>query len=386
MRRMTAAIGAAVALAGLVTAAGPAAAGQSTTGQSTAGASTAGTSAACKPALTVLGALPGTEAAWPKEGVRALGRGTLSVGSSRGKPVYWTGTTVHRVPLPDSRVDGVLVGVNQSGLMVGWYTPYGTTSQVGFTYRAGDAAVTELPGAPRWGQELHVNDAGRVASGAYGDTSIRVYSGGAVERTLTLPEELGTDTHVYTVGGINSRGDVVATVNKVQPDTGGRVEFSYPVVWPGDGGPARVLPQAGTGANDSWVTGVSDDGTVVGSDWYGPGYQWTAWVWAAPYGTPGSSPGRLSTHPSAGFEGISPTTRTAVGSARFHPEDGGADQAVLWPGSGPVLALPRLAAGKTAEAVAVSDDDRAGGSAVNASGKNRAVVWKCASRQAYLPG
>ncbi|MFD9474098.1 hypothetical protein [Streptomyces goshikiensis] len=44
-------------------------------------------------------------------------------------------------------------------------------------------------------------------------------------------------------------------------------------MWPGDGGPARVLPQAGTGANDSWVTGVSDDGTLVGGDWYGPGSQ-----------------------------------------------------------------------------------------------------------------
>ncbi|MFE3991203.1 hypothetical protein ACFXPW_05765 [Streptomyces goshikiensis] len=42
--------------------------------------------------------------------------------------------------------------------------------------------------------------------------------------------------------------------------------------------------------------------------------------------------GRLSTHPSAGFEGISPTTRTAVGSARFHPEDGGASRQTHPPG------------------------------------------------------
>jgi hypothetical protein len=58
---------------------------------------------------------------------------------------------------------------------------------------------------------------------------------------------------------------------------------------------------------------------------------------------------------------------------------------VLWPGSGPVLALPRLADGMASEAVAVSDDDRAAGSAVNASGQTRAVVWKCATRQAYAP-
>ncbi|MGW0391235.1 hypothetical protein ACWDYJ_10085 [Streptomyces sp. NPDC003042] len=373
MRKTMAAIGAAVALAGLVTAAGPA---------------TANAAARCEPALTALGALPGTEVSWPKEGVRALGRGALSVGSSRGKAVYWTGTAVHRVPVPDSRAEGELVGVNQNGLMTGRYRPYGTTHQVDFTYRAGDASVTELPGATQWSGGLDVNDAGRVVAGGYGDRSIRVYADGAVERTLTIPEELGPDTYVLTIGGINSRGDVVATVQRVEPDTGGRVEESYPVLWPGDGSAAQVLPKAGGGHNTSWVTDIAADGTIVGSDWYGPGYQWTPWVWTSPPGTPGTSPGRLSTHPYASLDGISPSTGVAVGTARFHPEDAanGADQAVLWPGSGPLLALPRLSAGKATEAVAMSDDDRAAGSAVTASGQTRAVVWKCASRQAHLPG
>ncbi|MBT2406468.1 MULTISPECIES: hypothetical protein [unclassified Streptomyces] len=58
---------------------------------------------------------------------------------------------------------------------------------------------------------------------------------------------------------------------------------------------------------------------------------------------------------------------------------------MFWKGSGDVLALPRLAANKATSAAAVSDDDRVGGSAVNAKGKTRAVVWKCASKQAYLP-
>jgi hypothetical protein len=75
-----------------------------------------------------------------------------------------------------------------------------------------------------------------------------------------------------------------------------------------------------------------------------------------------------------------------VGVARFHPDSPTLpDQAVLWKGSGDVLALPRLAANKETSAAAVSDDDRVGGAAVNASGKTRAVVWTCASKQAYLP-
>ncbi|MFJ6793472.1 hypothetical protein [Streptomyces sp. NPDC091268] len=376
MRKSIAAAGAAVVLAGLVGAAGPA---------------SAAAAQPCKPALTALGALSGAEVSWPSEGVRALGRGALSVGSSRGRAVYWTGTTVHRVPVPDAaRAEGELVGVNQGGLMTGWYRPYGSTDQIGFTYRAGDASVTPLPDATRSVAGLKVNDAGRVAAAGYGDHSVRVFADGVVERTLALPAELGPDAYVATVGGINSRGDVVASVHRAEPDTGGRVEYSHPVVWPGDGSPARVLPQAGGGGNYSWVTGISTAGTVVGSDWYGPGYEWTPWVWTAPYDAPGASrsPGRLGTHPYASLEAIAPGTDTAVGTARFHPDDTGpgkADQAVLWPGSGPLLALPRLAAGQASAAVAVSDDDRAAGSAVNASGKTRAVVWKCASHQAYLP-
>ncbi|MEV8535594.1 hypothetical protein [Streptomyces sp. NPDC051211] len=369
-----AAAGAAVALAGLITAAGPASGTEAASGAA---------ATPCKPALTTLGALPGTEVSWPKEGVRALGRGNLAVGSSRGKPVYWTGTTVRRVPIPDSRATGELVGVNRDGLMTGRYTPYGATTAIGFTYRAGDPAVTELPAGVSSGG-LDVNDAGRVVSGGEGGEVIRVIANGTVERTLTIPEEIGPDTFVLTVGGINARGDVVATVQRVEPDTGGRVQESQPVLWPGDGGPARVLPKAG--GNDNWVADLAEDGTFVGSDWFGFGYEWKSWVWNAPYGSPGSSPGGLSTHPSASLEAISPATGMVVGTARKHPDDSApSEQAILWPGSGPVLALPRLAAGQPSEAVAVTDDDRAGGSAVNASGKTRAVVWKCASRQAYLP-
>ncbi|MCB5164220.1 hypothetical protein LG634_05130 [Streptomyces bambusae] len=57
-----------------------------------------------------------------------------------------------------------------------------------------------------------------------------------------------------------------------------------------------------------------------------------------------------------------------------------------WPGSGPMLGLPRPAATGASGAEAVSDSDRVGGYAVNAKGVRKAVVWTCASKQAYLPG
>lgn len=97
-------------------------------------------------------------------------------------------------------------------------------------------------------------------------------------------------------------------------------------------------------------------------------------------------PGVLNTHPYGTFEAISPTTKVTVGTAKFHPEEQTLpDQAQLWPGTGPVLALPRLAANQASAAESVSDDGRVGGAAVNAKGKLKPVIWTCATRQAYLP-
>ncbi|MFF5449483.1 hypothetical protein [Streptomyces sp. NPDC012888] len=382
MRKSMAAGAAAAVLAGLLGAAGPVSADTVSADTVSAAGADSAASGACRPALTVLGALPGPEVGWPREGVRALGTGNLSVGSSRGRAAYWTGTTVHRVPVPAGDESSELLAVNAGGLMTGRYRTAGSTSWVGFTYRAGDPAVTPLPAPADAFAGLDVNASGRVAATSSTREGVVVVVGGAVERNLTFPTGIGADARVDNLGGINARGDVVATVTWPEPDTGGRVEHSVPVLWPGDGGPARILPATG---NTAWVADVAADGTVVGSDWFGFGYEWSPRVWAGTDGSLGS-PAPLSTHPSTSLDGISPTTGVATGTARKHIDDLHlTEQAVLWPGTGPVLALPRLADGQPAEGVAVSDDDRVGGNAVNARGKTRAVVWKCASRQAYQP-
>lgn len=70
-----------------------------------------GKPADCRPALQVLASLPGSGGSQ----VKGLGPRDLAVGASRGLPVYWTGTRVHRVPLP-------------AGFTVGSYRPPGTRS------------------------------------------------------------------------------------------------------------------------------------------------------------------------------------------------------------------------------------------------------------------
>lgn len=368
MRRSMPAAGAVIVLAGLVTAAGPAVAAE----------------AKCTPKIQVLGHLaPDTYVpdTMPTQGVLDLGTGNLAVGVSGGKPVYWTGTTLHRVPLHDATLTGEVIAVNSGGLMVGRVN--GENGYL-FTYRAGNAAPTPLPGTGWPDIEADVNDAGYVTSLTVQGVAT-VWKDGQKVRELRLPADSGPGTRIKMITAINTAGDILGLAEQDYevPETGEHKLGNYPLVWPADGSPARALAPSG---QDSYVQDMDDSGRVTGYDWLGPAHQYRPFVWTPPYTGPASSPGVLNTHPYGTFEAISRTTNVSVGTAKFHPESQTLpDQAQLWPGSGPVLALPRLSPNGASTAEAVSDRDRVGGSAVNAKGRLRPVIWTCASKQAYLP-
>ncbi|WKV70331.1 hypothetical protein AW27_001645 [Streptomyces sp. PCS3-D2] len=365
------AIAAAAVLAGLVTAAGPAAAAGD---------------AKCTPKIQVLDSI-GDESYMRdmlrSQGVFDLGADGLAVGVSGHKPVYWTGTTLHPVPLADPNATGQVIAVNAHGLMVGMLRTSGGLSL--FTYRVGDAAITPLPDSYGYDKEADVNDAGYVAYRSDGGVAT-VWKDGRKVRELSLPADAGPGMQTTMVTGINNHGDVLgmATQDYEVPETGEHVERTYPVLWPGDGTAARLLDPT---MNESYVQDLDESGRVVGYDWAGPWHEYRTWVWEPPLGSPGSTPGGLSSHPYATFEAISPTTNVSVGTAKFHPDAMTLpDQALLRSGSGPVKALPRLAAGGASMAEAVSDTDLVGGAAVNAKGKLKPVIWTCATKQAYNPG
>ncbi|WP_330261251.1 hypothetical protein [Streptomyces sp. NBC_00539] len=376
IRRGAVTAAAAVVVAGLITAGGPAA--------------TAGAAATCTPRIQVLGSL-GADTyerdARRSQGVMDLGAGDLAVGVSGYEPVYWTGTTVHRVPLTDPDQRGQVLAVNAHGLMVGVLDALGKTTL--FTYQQGAAAITLLPESDGSDLEADVNDAGFVVSRS--DSWVgTVWKDGRKVRELPLPADAGPGTRIKMVTGINRAGDILGQAEQDHevPETGEHLHGTYPVLWPADGTAARLLAPTGTGAyEESYVQDLDESTRIVGYDWQGPWHEYTPWVWTPPHTAPGATPGVLSTHPYGTFEAISATTGVSVGTAKFHPEQPILpDQAQLWPGSGPVKALPRLAAGGASMADAVSDDGRVGGAAVNASGGLKPVVWTCATKQAYDPG
>ncbi|MFF2193835.1 hypothetical protein [Streptomyces sp. NPDC058157] len=366
-RRATAAAAAAVVLAGIVTAAGPA---------------TAATG--CTPRIQVLGSIGsgGYQTGNPQtELVLGLGTGNLSVGRSDGRPVYWTGTRLHKVPVPDATLSGAVLAVNKSGLMVG--AVLGADGYL-FTYRAGDAAVTRLPGSDFQSDEADVNDAGYVVSRNRSGLGV-VWKDGRKVRDLPAPATALPGTRIELVTGINTKGDVLGMAREDYevPETGEHREGTYPVLWPADGGPAEALAPTG---NDSHVQDLDESGRIVGYDWLGMAYRFTPAVWTPPRTGPASFPGTLKTHPYGTFEAITPTTNVSVGTARFHPDEQTLpDQAQLWPGAGPLLALPRLAANGASTASSAADDGRVGGAAVNSAGTLKPVIWTCATKQAYLP-
>ncbi|MCH0540177.1 hypothetical protein I3F58_11465 [Streptomyces sp. MUM 203J] len=379
MKRRVAMGAVVAALAGLVTAGGPALAeaGSEET-------------AACATGPTVLETLPpaGT-GRYGDDGVHALGRPGVAVGVSAGLPVYWTGTRVHEVPMPEGYDRGFLKDVNKRGTAVGRLS--GPSGRALFGYRLGAPSVQLLSegGAIGRGGGAAVNDAGYIAAvGA--DGTPRVWRKGAVVRELPLPADAGSGTSVRGIAGINARGDVLGHAVRTEDADEGFVYGENPVVWPGDGGPAKSLPVAVS----EWLahntpTGIDSEGRVVGTfsatDRFNPVEK--PWHWAVPYEDTGSSPGLLRGFGQGGFSAISPTTNVSVGTARSYGEEvpWTPSRAQYWPGRGPLLALPGLAPGRDSEAWAVSDDDRVGGVASPESWGFQPVIWHCAGKQAYRP-
>ncbi|MGW7116898.1 hypothetical protein, partial [Streptomyces xanthophaeus] len=337
---------AAVVVAALLTATGP--------------ASAAGPASVCKPDLKHLQtAAPGAGST-----VRALGAGDLAVGESDDLPVYWQGTRLYRVPLPAGWTQGSVHDVNAKGLMAGKLTRADRKSVL-FTYQKGARAVQVLtaPADPAGGTGgIAVNDAGRVA-GVDGAVAKQWQDGGLV-RELPLPAGAQPGTRIDKVSGINERGDIVGSAYRWQEQDGwpNILYRSHPVVWPADGGPAYALPgvDENNPARESHPVGIDDRGLVASaevSSWHGS-LDAVGYVWQAPYtaaatalpGLPGQDELRLAD--------LSPTTSRLVGTAVTYLDGGYAkpSQATYQTGRGPVKVLPVPHPAADAAATAVAAD------------------------------
>lgn len=345
-------------------------------------------SARCRPAIRVLHALPGAEPAEPSPWiedtqVNGIGPVGLAVGVSHGRPAYWLGTGVHAVPLPAGFTSGRVAAVNRFGLMVGTlFSPAGPRA---FSYRPWARAVTLLPGGQ---YATAVNDRGRIVGYRFegADTVGVEWSGAAVRRELAEPA--GFDLRDVT--GINNAGQIVGYGWGTSADPDDTWGTAPGVVWSADPAAPPVLTEpAGNAYEISQPQAIDESGRLVGVITGSRDLRDTLATWDAPYDT-WSGPAPLAGRTSGSFEDISPTGNVTVGTAFDSPYDWPPDpmppvQAQYWPGSGPVLALPRLAPGGFSAAFTVTARDQVGGVALDASGIERPVIWTCASRQAYLP-
>ncbi|MGW6869820.1 hypothetical protein ACWGHM_03400 [Streptomyces sp. NPDC054904] len=378
-RRAAHVAGTAVVLAGLITAAGPAAA---------AGAS-------CTPGIELLPTVAGAAGGV----VEGFGPGGLVVGASGSGPAYWTGPehTPHAVPLPAGFESGTVKAVSAKGLMVGTATRNSDQAVVAFAHQQGSATSQALT-APRVGDVgVDINESGRVVF-VDGDVA-KEWVNGKVVRELPVPADAIAGSTITSLNGINKRGDIVGTVNGSYFDHENdiMVTKTFPVVWPAGGGYPPYSLQVWNGYHASFATigrDIDDRGRVVGLEkyHYRNDPRRTPAVWKKPYDTLPTDPGRLAAYSNdLEFNGSSPTTNVAVGTATVFEESYQSYfQAVYWTGKGAPLALPHPA-GSTqntlSRAFAATDDDRVGGTIVDRETReNHAVVWTCASKQAYAKG
>ncbi|MFE7479728.1 hypothetical protein [Streptomyces sp. NPDC057552] len=362
--------------AGLTVAAGPTATATAPPHGRTGPAT--GSAGCANPVPRTLGRLPGSFAV-----VRALGRPGISAGSSGGVPVYWTGTKVHRVPLPPGNLSGEVTAVNRHGLMVGTLHHPGTGATSAFSFRIGGSGVKLLPGGTAAND---VNDSGVIAGVTTGAGSGRtgvLWKNNAVLRHLTVDGSTGEYGGAFTAVGINDAGTVIGGGSRY---VGGEW-VGVGLVWKaGPPGHARtLLPEAAPGEGYSSVAAdISRTGRVVGHRLFTWG---SPVLWDRPYARP---PAEAAVPPELGAEGyltaISPNGRLTAGYAPNRwagpGEESGA--ALVWPTGGPAIKLPRLHPLGTAEAHAVADDGRIGGYATGLPDPDEPetaypVIWRCAA-------
>ncbi|MEU6213893.1 hypothetical protein ABZ891_28855, partial [Streptomyces sp. NPDC047023] len=350
----------------------------------------------CTPAVELLPGLPGLGGG----AVRGFGANGLAVGESGGLPAYWTGAehTVHAVPLPAGFDRGRLKAVSAKGLMVGMAVRSSDQASVAFTHQLGSAVSQAITApSPRYGDvAVDVNDSGRVVA-MDGDVA-KEWVNGTVVRELPVPTDAIAGSKVVGVNGINKRGDIVGTVSGSYFDTANDIEVTktFPVVWPAGGGYAPYSLEVWNGYHDSFATigrDIDDRGRVVGLERYH--YRndptRTPAVWKKPYDALPTDPGRVAGYGDLEFDGSSPTTNVAVGTAtEFEEAFPSYFQAVHWSGTGTPKVLPAPAGAPDAvpltRAFAAADDDRVGGSVEDRETRaGGAVLWTCASKQAYTP-
>jgi hypothetical protein len=344
-------------------------------------------SACGTPAVRLLDRLPSTGPA--TDTVTGIGAGSLTVGSTGNVPVYWTGTTVHRLPLPAGYTTGKVAAVNKLGLMAG--TVSGPSGSRAFRYTAG-AATSQLLDSGTYA--AGVNDNGRITGGNTTTGKAYVWAGTHVERTLAVPAGRSRPT----VAGIAKNGTVVGSAEAADADgNSGAVAAVWPAV--ASGATTTVTahdlpPVVINNDTDTFATAVDEHGRIVGNLDYFHQDLGIGVYWDRPYTADHTQIGSLAGHEDKGLlSATSPTTGLIAGTAQFPegiPPITPVDQPEIWTPGGPFRALPSLAADAPAGAESAGDNGSVGGWAYDADpydgdGVRQPVVWTCAVQQAFVP-
>ncbi len=299
----------------------------------------------------------------------------LAVGTSMNQPVYWLGTKLKRVPLPAGYDMGAVAAVNRFGLMVGSVS-HDFVEPRAFRYWYGSSKI-EL--YPKGAGAVAVNDAGHaVGTSPFLDGAAQVLyeygPGPRVRRTLSKPAGF----QGFNLSGINNAGTIIGSGTSILDGS------IHGFTWSASSPIARPL-QTQDHFSTIFPNDINNFNHIVGVG-FDAGSGGDAVFW-----TSVTTPGRraVTTGPwvRSQFNAISPQSNLSVGGGwTTLPNQGTQPAALIWPGSGPLRALPSLSAEpQQSAASAINEYGQVAGVTADSTGLVRPVIWNCALKQAYIP-
>ncbi len=326
----------------------------------------------CRPAVEDLGDPFGGHFSYA-DGVSSAGdvAGTAFLPNGRARAVLWQAGVATNLGTVAPYDESFAHGVNAHGIVVGELDRK-QTDVAPFIYDHG--AMRQLPGlGGDFGYASGVNDRGQVV-GTASDASGRPHA--------VVWTDDGRRVHDLGIapGDVASYGSGINGAGTVAGDSDAADQSERPAVF--GHGAVALLTTAATryGAAED----VNDAGRVIGTTFLADGQQHAA-VWG-PFRARGRDLGTLPGGTRASLVDIDDQgVATGGGNLGVHPD---LTHAIIWPGSGPLLALRPLSghfARDFAVARKLGPDGEAVGASQNASGDIHATIWTCALDQAFLP-
>lgn len=329
----------------------------------------------CKPSVRALPDLGHTSSSWGfnRHGV-VVGRVNNSAGQEQAS--YWDRHGLHIIPT--GYAESIARDINDRGVIMGNAYDEVAGHGVAWVWDHGRLHRLRGLGAETWATSI--NEQGTVVGYAFEpdgpSRAVRWRSWSSAPEVLPMLGGIGGNG----ADGINDRGQVVGR------EIPGTFDAQFPVTWDRRGRLSRLPVDPAQDLVNGWPRAINEHGQATGGlTAPDPEVPYMAVRWTRNGVTKiGNLPGD---HETSGL-GIAENGWVVGLSNRYGPDGLESRHAFFWDGRRPIMALPTLARDWASAQSVAGDVDSAGtvaGWSHDDSGTQRATVWTCAHKLAFVP-